>query len=78
MNKDLWQFQLELPHLLYIDRSDSLMYHGRFKGTYYEAGYRYGQMIKKHGQVITSSLTFDITDEMIQFGRECLPIYKKF
>lgn len=54
------------------------MYHGRFKGTYYEAGYRYGQMIKKHGQVITSSLTFDITDEMIQFGRECLPIYKKF
>ncbi len=53
------------------------MYHGRFKGTHYEAGYRYGQMVKKHGHVITSSPTFNITDEMIQFTKECLPIYKK-
>lgn len=41
------------------------MYHGRFKGTHYEAGYKFGSTLRKHGIVISSSPTFTITEERI-------------
>lgn len=34
--------------------------------------------LKKHGVIITGNPTFKITDEMKQFAKDCLPIYKKY
>jgi predicted choloylglycine hydrolase len=39
------------------------MYHGRFKGTHYEAGYKYGKFLADHGHIIKESPTFEITAE---------------
>ena len=32
------------------------MYHSRFKGTHYEAGFRYGQLLYNHGKILNSSI----------------------
>ena len=45
------------------------MYHGRFQGTHYEAGFRYGALIKKKGVVLNTYPTFPIDDERIAFGK---------
>lgn len=50
------------------------MYHGRFKGTHYEAGFRYGSMLKKNGVVIKGSPTFEITEEKKQFAAACVDV----
>ena len=54
------------------------MYHGRFKGSHYEAGYKYGALLRKHGHIITTSPTFEITEEMREFTRQSLPIYREY
>ena len=54
------------------------MYHGRFKGTHYGAGYNYGCLLKKHGVVISGSPTFDITEEMKKYAAECIPQYEEY
>ncbi len=54
------------------------MYHGRFRGLHYEAGFKYGQMLKKHGVIIKGSPTFTITDEMKDFAKKCITIYNKY
>ena len=54
------------------------MYHGRFKGTHYEAGFKYGSLLKKNGVIITKCPTFDITEEMKDFTEKCLPIYQEY
>lgn len=57
---------------------EKIMYHSRFKGTHYEAGYKYGSMLKKHGVIILSSPTFDITEEMKQFALACRAEYETY
>lgn len=54
------------------------MYHKRFKGTHYEAGFKYGRMLKKYGFEIINSSPFTITEEMKRFTTECLPIYEAY
>ena len=54
------------------------MYHGRYKGSHYDAGYRYGALLKNHGNVITKCPTFDITEEIAEFSRSCVPVYEKY
>lgn len=54
------------------------MYHGRFKGTHYDAGYKYGKLLKEHGNVIKDCPTFEITEELIAFAESCLPLYRKY
>lgn len=54
------------------------MYHGRFKGTYYEAGYKWGELLYKNNNIISNKHTFVITEERRKFANECLPIYKKY
>ncbi|HKM34077.1 MAG TPA: C45 family peptidase [Lachnospiraceae bacterium] len=54
------------------------MYHVRFKGTHYDAGYKYGSALKKHGIVISSCPTFSITEEMKTFTAECIKEYEKY
>lgn len=54
------------------------MYHGRFQGTHYEAGFRYGALIKKKGVVLNTCPTFPIDDERIAFGKKCVDEVKKY
>ena len=39
------------------------MYHSRFKGTHYEAGFNWGSLILKNGKKINEAHTFIITEE---------------
>lgn len=54
------------------------MYHGRFKGTHYQAGFTYGKMLKEHGTIIDKPLTFEITKEMQAFTLACMPLYQTY
>ncbi|UTY40615.1 C45 family autoproteolytic acyltransferase/hydrolase [Allocoprobacillus halotolerans] len=54
------------------------MYHIRLKNTHYDAGFHYGQMLKKHGQMICEKPTFQITKEKQLFVEKCIPIYQKY
>ena len=53
------------------------MYHGRFKGTHYAAGYKWGELLYKNNIIISNKHTFVITEERRKFANQCLPIYKK-
>ena len=54
------------------------MYHSRFKGTHYNAGYKWGKLLYKNNKIISSQHTFVITEERKKFANQCLPIYKKY
>lgn len=54
------------------------MYHIRMKESHYEAGFKLGSNLRKHGVVFNSCPTFDITEEMFEFTKKCLPIYQKY
>ena len=54
------------------------MYHGRFKGTHYNAGYKWGELLYKNNTIISDKHTFVITEERKKFANQCLPIYKKY
>ena len=46
------------------------MYHGRFKGSHYEAGYRWGELLYKNGKNISNQHTFVITEERKEFAKK--------
>lgn len=54
------------------------MYHSRFKGTHYDAGYKWGSLLYKNGNIISRQHTFIITEERKKFANQCLIIYKKY
>ncbi|OUQ35309.1 C45 family peptidase [Faecalibacterium sp. An122] len=54
------------------------MYHAHFRGTHYEAGFRWGSLLLKHQNIILKNIPFEITQERIDYALSCLPIYKKY
>lgn len=54
------------------------MYHGRFKGTHYNAGYKWGKLLYKNNKIISNQHTFVITEERKNFAKQCLSIYEKY
>lgn len=50
------------------------MYHSRFKGTHYQAGFRYGSMLYNHGAILKEKHIFNLTEEKIKFGKECIKV----
>lgn len=54
------------------------MYHERFKGTHYQAGFHWGTMLLKNNKKINNVPTFTITKEKQNFANACLPIYQKY
>lgn len=54
------------------------MYHGRFKGNHYNAGYKWGELLYKNNNIISNKHTFIITEERKNFAKQCLPIYEKY
>ena len=54
------------------------MYHGRFKGTHYEAGYKWGKLLFEHGKTLEHCPTFTPDDEMRSFAQLCKVEYRKY
>ena len=54
------------------------MYHAHFRGTHYEAGFRWGSLLLKHQNIILENIPFEISQERIDYASSCLPIYEKF
>lgn len=54
------------------------MYHARFNGIHYEIGKRWGELIKKNGKCLLDNIPFEITQEMRDFSKACLPYYEDF
>lgn len=52
------------------------MYRSRWKGSHYEAGFKYGDRIYKLG--INPLENIPLTDERREFARESLEIYNRF
>ena len=49
------------------------MYHGRFNGTHYEIGLKWGGLCSKTGKKLLDGVPFSITEERIKFSRRCIP-----
>lgn len=54
------------------------MYHGRFKGTHYEVGYKWGKSLLKFGKKLDYCPTFELTEDKYSFAKECEKEYKKY
>lgn len=54
------------------------MYHGRFRGTHYEAGYRWGELLNKRGKILNNCPTYEVDKTRIQFGKECKEIIESY
>ncbi|MEY8336743.1 C45 family peptidase [Lachnospiraceae bacterium 62-35] len=54
------------------------MYHAHFRGTHYEAGFRWGSQLLKHNHFILDHIPFEVTKERIDYALSCLPIYEEF
>lgn len=54
------------------------MYHAHFRGTHYEAGFRWGSLLLKHKNIILEHVPFEITDERLEFAMSCVPIYQRY
>ena len=54
------------------------MHHSHFKGTHYEAGFRWGSRLLKNQNYILKNLPFEITQERTDFSESCLTIYREF
>ena len=52
------------------------MYHARFKGTHYEAGRRWGALLRKNGKVLDSCPTFELGEAQTAFASSCHPYYE--
>ena len=53
------------------------MYHSRFSGTHYEAGFKYGSLLYKNGKYLNYMHTLNLNDEKRDFCRKSLKIYEK-
>lgn len=54
------------------------VYHSRFKGNYYEAGYKWGAGVLKNKGKISDCHTFLITEERKKLAEKCIPLYEKY
>lgn len=43
------------------------MYHGRFNGTHYEIGFKWGALLAQHNNFILNNIGFPITQERLEF-----------
>ncbi len=53
------------------------MYHSRFKGTHYEAGFHYGELLLKNGKSLYDVHLLNLSDEKKRFCEKCIGIYQK-
>ncbi|BAK97420.1 hypothetical protein OBV_02220 [Oscillibacter valericigenes Sjm18-20] len=53
------------------------MYHGRFTGTHYDVGYKWGRLLLKSGKKLDYCPTFALTEGKYSFARECAKEYQR-
>lgn len=53
------------------------MYHARFNGSHYAAGFKWGSLLFKNNISIYANFAHHLTAERRKFARDCLPIYEK-
>lgn len=54
------------------------MYHAHFKGTHYEAGFRWGSLLFQHQNFILEHIPFTITRERTDYALASVPVYEKY
>jgi predicted choloylglycine hydrolase len=54
------------------------MYHGRFKGSHYDAGYRWGKLLFNHSRSLEVCPTFTPDDIMRIFAKSCRKVYQTY
>lgn len=54
------------------------MYHVHFRGTHYEAGFRWGAMLLKRQNKILDHVPFAVTAERMEFAQACVPAYETY
>ena len=54
------------------------MYHARFKGSHYAAGFNWGSLLHKNNIRLSDIHTQIITDERRKFAKDCIPIYEEY
>ena len=54
------------------------MYHIHRKGTHYEMGFTFGKRLQKLEIHILDNVPFEISEERIEFAKQCLPIYVQY
>ncbi len=54
------------------------MYHGRFKGSYYDVGYKWGKLLSNRGKTLEHCPTFTPNANMRSFAQKCKSIYRKY
>lgn len=53
------------------------MYHSRYKGSHYQAGFRYGEILKKNGVSLENMETMIVPKERVEYFKQTEPIYKE-
>lgn len=53
------------------------MYHSRFSGTHYNAGFKWGSLLLKNNIKLDFCATFELTPQRYAFAKECALQYKK-
>lgn len=54
------------------------MYHKRFSGSHYSAGYKYGSLLYKYGISLIDNIDYIFNEERKEFTKQCIPIYEKY
>ncbi len=54
------------------------MYHARFKGTHYSAGFKWGDLLRKNNINIYDNFSYLLSDERRIFAKGCMPIYEEY
>lgn len=54
------------------------MYHGRFCGTHYDAGLKWGRMLLKNGKKLDHCPTFTLEQKHYDFAKACVLEYQKY
>lgn len=54
------------------------MMHSRFKGNHYDAGHRWGTLVKNNAVCLQDKIAFALQEDRITFAKACIPIYEQY
>ena len=54
------------------------MYHTRLNGTHYDAGFKWGRLLRKNEKKLDHCPTYQLTEDRYAFSKECVLEYQKY
>lgn len=54
------------------------MHHDTLQGTHYDAGFRWGTMLRERGNILLRDVPFALTEDRLAYARACLPMYQTY